>query len=313
MIITKTPLRLPLGGGGTDIPEFYERHGGGSWVSAAVDKHIYVAVKPRFERKILLHYSKIEEVSRIDDVKHGFIREALRQFEVEDHVEVSSLADLPSGSGMGSSGAFAVGLLNALSVYTRRPIYNLAESAYNLERNILGRSTGKQDQYTSMMGGCRAYNVSSGGSVSYGEPIDVSGLEPHLSLFYTGLLRDAGEMISRLDIDALVKIRSIGEDSWRALSRGSWDEFGALLGIHWGVKRSLAEGMTNTKLDHVYAQAMRSGASGGKLVGAGGGGFMLFYSPHPEWRSQLVKRMQAMGIPETPIRFESQGSQVIQF
>jgi D-glycero-alpha-D-manno-heptose-7-phosphate kinase len=312
VILVKTPLRLSMGGGGSDLPEYYEVNGGGSWVSAAVDKHIYVAVKPRFEKQISLHYSRIENVSKVDDIQHPIIREALRLFEVEDHVEVSSLADLPAGSGMGSSGAFTVGLINALSVYTRRPVYNLAETAYELERNRLGRATGKQDQYTAMLGGCRAYNVNPRGEVSYGEPIKVDGLAEHLTLCYTGLLRDAGEMIKRLDVDALHKIMDIGELSWHALSTGNYDDFGMLLDAHWGVKRGMAEGMTNSKLDHVYEEAKKAGASGGKLVGAGGGGFMLFYSPHPQWRGQLVKRLARLGMPETPIAFTGEGSKVIE-
>jgi D-glycero-alpha-D-manno-heptose-7-phosphate kinase len=313
MIITKTPMRLPLGGGGSDLPEFYEKYGG-FWISASVDKYIYVAVKSRFEKQISLHYSQIEEVYHVDKIKHEIIREALRKYGLDSHIEVSSLADLPSRSGMGSSGSFTVGLLHALSVYTRKPIPDLAEEAYNLERNVLSRATGKQDQYTATLGGCRCYDVSRSGLVHYGPPMDVSGLEEHLCLFYTGLLRDADTMIRKVANreEELLKIKHIGEESWEALTAKEWDKFGFLLDEHWRVKRGMVDGMTTSKLDQVYEEALRNSALGGKLVGAGGGGFFLFYIKYPSHRQYIVKKMKDLGLPEVPFRFEKEGSKVME-
>jgi D-glycero-alpha-D-manno-heptose-7-phosphate kinase len=302
---------LPLGGGGTDLPEFYSKHGG-FWISAAIDKFVYVAINSRFESKIRLAYSKIEVVDELDDIKHNFIRVALEHFNVRDHVDITTLSDLPSGSGMGSSCSFAVGLINALSVYTRTPVVNIAELAFDLDRS-LGHPVGKQDQYTALYGGTRVYTVDKFGNVT-NRVLSVTGLEDHLSLFYTNLTRDANPILTKVgkDEDNMLKIMEIGEQSFDALDTKQYDLFGSLLDTHWKFKRMITPEMTNTEIDRAYDTAIRSGALGGKIIGAGGGGFLLFYTRSALEKAKLIKAMADINLPHVPFRFYPEGSRVIE-
>ncbi len=311
MIISKTPHRLPLGGGGTDIPEFYTKHDG-FWISAAIDKFVYVAINSRFESPIRLAYSRIEIANELDDIQHKFIRVALEYFNIRDHVDITTLSDLPSGSGMGSSCSFAVGLINALSVYTKTPINNIAELAFDLDRS-LGHPVGKQDQYTALYGGIRVYTINKAGLVM-SKKMEVPGLEDHLSLFYTNFTRDANPILAKVgnDDENMLKIMQLGERSFSALEACEYDEFGRTLDVHWKTKRQITPEMTNPDIDKAYELAMKSGALGGKIIGAGGGGFLLFYTAKNQDKAKLIKAMNNIGLPYVPFKFYQNGSRVIE-
>jgi len=311
VIITKTPFRISLGGGGTDIPEFYWEHGG-SWISAAIDKFVYVAIKPRFEKQIRLAYSKIELVDNLVEIEHPILRIALDIFDVDKNIEISSLADLPSGTGMGSSGSFTVGLVNALAVYTNKSIQDLADMAFFIEREKLGRPIGKQDQYTALYGGVRLYQADKKGRITHAQ-MQVPGLEDRLSLFYTSIERDAAPVLRDVvdRIDSLKLIKNIGELSWEALYDQKYDDFGQLLHQHWLVKREMSPHMTSDKIDRIYKKAREFGALGGKIVGAGGGGFFLFYTQDKEKKQKLIRDMRKIGLPNLPFKFHNKGTEVL--
>ena len=311
MIITKSPMRVSLGGGGTDIPEFYWEHGG-FWISAAIDKFVYVAVKPRFEKQIRLAYSKIELVDSLAEIDHPILRIALDIFDVDKNIEISTLADLPSGTGMGSSGAFTVGLVNALAVYTGKPVQDLADMAFFIEREKLGRPVGKQDQYTALYGGVRTYQADKKGRITHAE-MHVPGLEDRLSLFYTSIERDSAPILQDVaeKTEHLRKIKNIGELSWDALYYQNYDDFGQLLHQHWLVKREMSPHMTSDKIDRIYQKARGFGALGGKIVGAGGGGFFLFYTQDKEKKERLIRDMRKIGLPNLPFKFHNEGTKVL--
>ncbi len=312
MIITKTPMRISLGGGGTDIPEFYWEHGG-FWISAAINKFVYVAIKPRFEKQIRLAYSKIELVDELVEIEHPILRVALDIFDVDRNVEISSLADLPSGTGMGSSGSFTVGLVNALSVYTSKPIRDLADMAFFIERKKLGRPVGKQDQYTALYGGVRLYRADKKGRITHAE-MHVPGLEERLSLFYTSIKRDSTPVLQDVadKTESLQLIKNIGESSWDALYNQKYDDFGELLHQHWLVKRKMSPHMTSDKIDKIYQKARGFGAVGGKIIGAGGGGFFLFYTQDKEKKEKLIRDMRKIGLPNLPFKFHNSGTEVLE-
>lgn len=305
-------MRLSLGGGGTDIPEFYSKHEG-FWVSTAVNKFVYVGIKSRFEKEIRLVYSRIEDnINSLDDIKHGFMRVALERFNVRDHVEITTLSDLPSGSGMGSSGSFAVGLINALSIYTCQPVIDMAELAFKLDRE-LGNPVGKQDQYTALFGGVRIYTARKNGVVT-NMKLDVPGLSDRLSLFYTGITRDANPILKVVadSEESMLQIQEIGKRSFEALDSQDYDEFGKLLDEHWKVKQSISPMMSNNKIDYAYLQAKNAGSLGGKLCGSGGGGFLLFYSSNEKVKAKLMSAMNTIGFPYVPFEFYREGSKVIE-
>jgi len=311
MIITKTPMRIALGGGGTDIPEFYWEHGG-FWISTAIDKFVYVAIKPRFEKQIRLAYSKIELVDDIAEIEHPILRTALDIFGVDENIEISTLADLPSGTGMGSSGSFTVGLVNALSVYTGKPIQDLADMAFFIEREKLGRPIGKQDQYAALYGGVRLYRADKKGRITHAEMI-VPGLEDRLSLFYTSIRRDSTPVLKDVadNPEGLQQIKNIGEMSWDALHDQKYDDFGGLLHQHWLIKREMSSLMTSDKIDKTYQRARKAGALGGKIIGAGGGGFFMFYTRDDDGKAKLIREMAKIGLPHQPFRFHNEGTKVL--
>ncbi len=304
-------MRITLGGGGTDIPEFYWEHGG-SWISAAIDKFVYVAIKPRFEKQIRLAYSKIELVDELVEIEHPILRIALGIFDVDRNVEISSLADLPSGTGMGSSGSFTVGLVNALSVYTKTPIQDLADMAFFIEREKLGRPVGKQDQYSALYGGVRAYRADKKGRITHAQ-IQVPGLEERLSLFYTSIQRESTPILQDVaeKTEYLHRIMNIGGLSWDALYDQKYDDFGQLLHQHWLTKREMSPHMTSDKIDRIYQKARGFGALGGKIVGAGGGGFFLFYTQDKEKKEKLIRDMRKIGLPNLPFKFHNRGTEVL--
>lgn len=324
MIVSRTPFRLSLGGGGTDLPAYYGKHGG-FFVSGAVDKYMHIVVNDGFEPGIRLSYSKTEIVDSIDKIRHPLVREALRLLDLKDRLEIVSLADVPAATGLGSSGSFTVGLLNAL--YARKKTVKtpeqVAEVACDIAMNRLHEPSGKQDEYTASLGGIRAYSIGRDGKVT-SEELNISEstlaeLEYGIMMFYTGITRSAGEILGKQQAkvsegdDAALKkmhaIKAIGLESRRALESGDLRRFGELLHEHWVLKRGITDSMTTDSVDSWYSTARKSGALGGKLVGAGGGGFLMLFCQ--EGREKVRAALAKQGLKEMRFRFDFEGSKVI--
>jgi D-glycero-alpha-D-manno-heptose-7-phosphate kinase len=322
MVISRTPLRMSFAGGGTDMPEFFERHGGGAVVSTAIDKYIRVIVSPRFESDLRIGYSRTEICDRVQDIEHDLVREALRKTGLTQGLDVLTLADVPGGgTGMGSSSAVTVGLLNAFHAYrgVHRSAHELAREACEIEVDILGKPIGYQDQYASAVGRFNLIEFEAGGIVRV-EPIiarpeTFAQLHRGLLLFYLGGTRSADAVLSGqsngirkgTNIDALKRIRGFAYEMRDLLGEGDVDGVGRLLHEGWELKRTLAHGISNDGIDAAYARAREAGAVGGKLLGAGGSGFLLLYAPphaQPAVRSALAR------FREVPFRFASAGSQI---
>jgi D-glycero-alpha-D-manno-heptose-7-phosphate kinase len=324
MIITRSPLRVSLGGGGTDLPSYYQEHGG-FLIAAAIDKYVYTTVMRPFVRGIYLKYSNLEHVQEIDDVTHPIIREALRELELRTpQVEITTLADIPSGTGLGSSGSFTTALLKALFAHYRRNLHpaELAELACKIEIDKLGEPIGKQDQYIAAFGGLTAFTFNPDGTV-LSEPLAIStetlhNLEDNLLLFFTGISRSASSILSDQDLksksnnnamlDNLHFTKEIGFRSRDALLAGDTTTFGQLLHEHWEYKKMRSIGMSNDFIDNAYKIALANGAVGGKLVGAGGGGFLMFYSRDKE---KLRNAMTKLSMDEVRFNFDFEGTKVI--
>jgi D-glycero-alpha-D-manno-heptose-7-phosphate kinase len=324
MFITRSPLRISLGGGGTDLPSYYREHGG-FLVAAAIDKYIYVTVLRPFIRGIYLKYSKLENVERVEDIEHPIIREAFRMMGITDlQHEITTLADIPAGTGLGSSGSFTTALLKALHCFERRLLLpmDLAEMACRLEIDMLGRPIGKQDQYIAAYGGITCFHFDKDGTV-HAEPLQIRSstlhaLEDHLLLFFTGYSRSASDILQDQDkrtkqmdagmLNNLNYIKELGVRSRQALEKGTPADFGALMHEHWEHKRKRSAGMSNPKIDEWYELGRKNGAVGGKLVGAGGGGFLMFYA---EDRDRLCAAMQKAGLEEVRFRFDFDGTRVV--
>jgi len=324
LIVSRTPFRLSLGGGGTDLPAYYTKHGG-FFISGAVDKYMHIVLNNRFEPGIRLSYSQTEIVDSIDRIRHPLVREALRLLNLRDKLEIVSLADVPAATGLGSSGSFTVGLLNAL--YARQRIVKtpeeVAEAACDIAMNRLHEPSGKQDEYTASMGGIRSYEIDTRGRVTATE-LDISEstlseLEYGIMMFYTGITRSAGEILGKQQArvsdakgDAVKKmhaIKAIGMESKKALESGDLKRFGELLHEHWTVKRGITESMTSDSVDSWYSLARKNGALGGKLVGAGGGGFLMLFCQ--EGRERVRAALAKRGLKEMRFRFDFEGSKVI--
>jgi len=325
MIVTRTPLRVPLGGGGTDVPSYY-RDFGGYFISAAINKYIYITVNPRFEDSIRVSYSRTEIVDSVDDIEHPIVREALKLLGILRSLEIISMADLPANTGLGSSGSFTVGLLQALHALKRDHVgpQQVAEEAFHIEAEILGEPSGKQDQYIAAFGGITAFEIATDGSVK-AMPVGldeevVDRLENDSMLFYTGLKRSSGEVLTsqqqaltngHVDVaESLDEIKAIGREVSEALVQGDLTRFGALLDLHWQAKKRTSTLITTDEVDRWYALARAKGALGGKLMGAGGGGFFLFYCPN-DYKSGLRKAMAAEGLREMRFAIDEDGSKVI--
>ncbi len=323
MIITRTPLRISLGGGGTDLPSYYRRFGGGV-ISGTINKYIFVAINRTFGDDYFLKYSSLERVRSIDDINHAIFREVLRQHAIGPAVELVSLADIPAGTGLGSSGAFTVGLLRAIYAHKREHVtsYALAEEACAIEIDTLGRPVGKQDQYAAAFGGVTYFEFEPGGRV-HASPVNISNetlrdLEEHLVMFFTGYSRDADlvleEQKARSEkgdeemLENLHFVKAIGVSSREALERGDTEELGALMDEHWRHKKKRSAAMSNPRIDRWYDLAMSNGALGGKLVGAGAGGFLLFYAKD---RDSVRRCMVGDGLNEVPFTFDHDGSSVL--
>ena len=320
MIITQTPLRIGLLGGGTDLPDYYRRHGG-RVLNCAIDKYVYVIVKQRFDDDIYVNYSKKEIVSRVEDLEHELVREAMHMTGVAKGVEITTLADIPSaGSGLGSSSAVTVGLLHALFAYQGRQVSaeELAERACTIEIERCGKPIGKQDQYIAAFGGIRDIRFGPGDAVAAGElGLPTAGrraLQHQIMLFYTGITRSANVILAEqnANIEATTSqlhlLRDLAEFAADRLRGGDVDAIGPALREGWELKRKLASGVSNSRIDDAVSQALDAGASGAKVTGAGGGGFLLVICP---MERQPAVRKALSGMQELPVKLDHLGSRVV--
>ena len=324
MIITRSPLRISLGGGGTDLPSYYGEHGG-FLIAGAIDRYVYVTVFRPFTPGIFLKYSQLEHVDQVEEVNHRIVREALKFFDLKTpQIEITTLADIPAGTGLGSSGSFTTALLKALYAHRKRLVHphELAELACDIEINRLSEPIGKQDQYIAAYGGLTCFTFEKDGRVE-AEPLKVTmdtlfDLEDNLLLFFTGFARDAGSILKdqharSLQNDAeMIKnlhfVKELGYRSRECLEKGCTAEFGALMHEHWKHKKKRSASMSNSKIDEWYEHGFKNGANGGKLVGAGGGGFLMFYA---EDRNRLRHAMARAGLEEVRFRFDFEGTKVM--
>jgi D-glycero-alpha-D-manno-heptose-7-phosphate kinase len=325
VIFSRAPLRISLGGGGTDLPSYYHEHGG-FLVAGAIDKYIYMLMHTVFQRRYKMKYSETEDVHEIASIKHPILREALKLHWRGNPLEIASVADVPAGTGMGSSGAFTVSLLKGLA-HARRTSINqgaLAEAACQIEIDILHEPCGKQDPYVAAHGGICAYTFEQDGTVSV-EPLELSAqtlraLRDQLLLFYTGEAREASAVLSDQDartktgdeemLENLHRTKEMGYVSRELLLSGDLFAYGELMHEHWLNKRKRSPGMATGRIDELYTLARRSGVIGGKLVGAGGGGFLLVYARNP---ADTRQAMAAAGATELPFDFEFVGAQSTEF
>lgn len=324
MIIVRSPLRISLGGGGTDLPSYYAKRGG-FLIAAAIDKYVYITLHESFRDEFILRYSAMERVAPGEAVKHPIVREALELLKVPaERMEISSMADVPAGTGLGSSGSFTTALLKALHAHKRDFVspQALAEEACHIEIDRLGEPIGKQDQYAAACGGLSSFSFAPDGGVTVEplkmKPQDYFTLEDNLLLFFTGYARAASGILkdqdqrSRQDDSAMLAnldhIKALGLQSRTALEDGDLSGFARMMHEHWQEKRRRSPGMSSPQIDAWYDLGMRSGALGGKLIGAGGGGFLMFYA---EDRVRLRAAMREAGLEELRFRFEPQGTQVL--
>lgn len=325
MIITRTPFRMTLGGGGTDLPSYYEKHGGFIF-SFALNKYMFITVKRPFaDRLIRLKYNISETVEKLSELKHDIARECLTKLNITDSIDVVSMADIPAGSGLGSSSSYAVGLLNALHTMKREyiPLHDLAEEACDIEIYRLKKPMGKQDQYLATFGGFSVLEINTKGNVKVRRAkisdLTIQGLNRNLLSFYTGVQRKNVGILARQsksteknDKQVLESLHYIKESGYKILDiveSGNITELGHMFDEHWKYKKRLAEGITNPHFDKIYDTAKKNGALGGKITGAGGGGFFLFYCE--ESQSKLRKAMKDAGLKEMRFDFDYEGTKVL--
>ena len=324
MIIVRSPLRITLGGGGTDLASYYRDHEG-FLVSAAIDKYVYITLYRGFHKDLLVKYSKMERVNSVDELEHPIVREAIKMLGVDPQgLEISSMADIPAGTGLGSSSTFTTALIRALHVYQRNLVSpkQLAEQACEVEIERMKEPIGKQDQFIAAYGGITCFKFCKDDSVeAWPAPISQEirdNIEDSLVMFYTGVSRrassilqeqndrtkqDDGEMLKNLHF-----VKELGQKSLEALTKGDLTEFGRLMDIHWQHKKRRSGAMSNPQIDEWYAHAMANGATGGKLIGAGGGGFLLF---HAADKPKLRHALLGLGLQEVRFRFDYEGTKVL--
>jgi D-glycero-alpha-D-manno-heptose-7-phosphate kinase len=320
MIISRTPLRVSFAGGGTDIPDYYKT-GYGAVTSSTIRKYMYVTVNRRFDKDLRVSYSKTEIVDHVDKLEHGIVREALKKAGLTEGVEVTTIADIPSkGTGLGSSSALAVGLLNALYAFKgyRASPKKLAEEACEIEIERLGEPIGKQDQYISAYGGLQHIKFNADETVILDPvicpPKTKRDIENHLLLFYTGRTRQSGDILKKQrgntpkNKDTLDRMRDQAEELFKSLTSQQIDKLGEILRDGWSMKRSLAKGISDGHIDDLYEKALTAGAVGGKITGAGGGGFLLLFVP-PDRQSAV--RTTLKELREIEFKLEPQGSKII--
>ena len=323
MIIVRSPLRITLGGGGTDLPSYYRDHGG-FLVAAAIDKYVYITLHKTFQPGYIVKYSELERVERANDIKHPIVRAAIELVGTDDRVEIASMADIPAGTGLGSSGSFTTALLRALHTRQRNVIspHALADQACHIEIDLLREPVVKQDQFIAAYGGVTCFEFNKDDSVTVNaaaishEVLD--NLEDGLCLFFTGYTRAASAILKDQDdkskakdgsiIDNLHYVKDLGRQSHKALVAGDLPRFAQLMDEHWQHKKKRSGDMSNHKIDEWYEIAKRNGALGGKLIGAGGGGFLMFYTEH---KRQLLHAMLEQGLEEVRFRFDFEGSKTM--
>ena len=324
MIITRSPLRISLGGGGTDLPSYYREHSG-FVIAAAIDKYVYITLHHTFVEDLIIKYSKMERVRSIDEVQHPIIREALKVANTEiASLEIASMADIPAGTGLGSSGSFTTALLKALHSHNRHLMHpqDLAEQACHIEIDLLKEPVGKQDQYIAAYGGITCFRFLPNGQVE-AWPLKIArdtlyALEDNLLLFFTGYSRSASSILKEQDdkskqsnkemTDNLHFVKELGRQSKEALEAGDLHTFGDLMNVHWEHKKKRSANMSNPKINDWYDIARQNGAVGGKLIGAGGGGFLMFYA---EDKMRLRRAMREAGLQEVRFRFDFEGTTVV--
>ena len=324
MIISRSPLRISLGGGGTDLPSYYREHGG-FLVAAAIDKYVYVTVHQTFVPELIVKYSKLERVASAAELQHPIIREAFHLVGLDGHyLELTSMADIPAGTGLGSSGSFTTALLKALHAHKKGLVHpqELAEQACHLEIDRLKESVGKQDQYIAAFGGLTCLEFHTDDRVE-AYPLRLASetlysLEENLLLFFTGYSRAASAILKEQDdrsrqhdremIDNLHFVKEVGRQSKQALESGDLRGFAQLMNVHWDYKKRRSGAMSNPEIDQWYDLAMANGALGGKLIGAGGGGFLLFYTPDT---ARLRHAMARTTLREVRFRFDFDGTRIV--
>ncbi len=324
MIISRSPLRITLGGGGTDLPSYYEQHGG-FLIAAAIDRYVYITLHETFVSDLIVKYSELERVPEAAQLKHPIIREAFALLEMSGRsLELTSMADIPAGTGLGSSGSFTTALLKALHAQKKDLIHpaELAAEACNIELGRLKEPIGKQDQYIAAYGGLTCFKFLPDGRVE-AWPLRVSeetrdNLEDNLLLFFTGYSRSASAILKEQDqkskqadtgmTENLHFVKDLGQQSQRALESGDLPGFARLMDVHWQRKKERSGGMSNPKINEWYDLAMENGALGGKLIGAGGGGFLMFYA---EDKARLRHVMRQNGLKEVRFRFDFEGSKLV--
>ncbi|MBV8802574.1 MAG: galactokinase [Gammaproteobacteria bacterium] len=324
MIIVRSPLRISLGGGGTDLPSYYQDHSG-FLIAAAIDKYVYITLHQTFVQELIIKYSKLERVTNIDHVEHPIVREAFKHVGISGpHLEMTSMADIPAGTGLGSSGSFTTALLKALHTLKKNLIHpqQLAEEACHIELNLLKEPIGKQDQYIAAYGGVTCFHFNSDHTVkAYPLKIDqetLFNLEDNLLLFFTGYSRSASHILKEQDnksknkdndmISNLHFIKDLGFKSKEALEKGHLNEFAELMNVHWQHKKQRSGNMSNSQIDEWYDIALQNGAIGGKMIGAGGGGFLMFYAND---KMKLRHALRQAGMHEVRFRFDFSGTQVV--
>jgi D-glycero-alpha-D-manno-heptose-7-phosphate kinase len=324
MIIARAPLRITLGGGGTDLPSYYRDHEG-FLIAAAIDKYVYITIHQTFVEDLIVKYSQLERVPNAAGLKHPLVREAFDLVGFDGrYLEVTSMADIPAGTGLGSSGSFTTALLKALHAYRKHLIMPeaLAEQACHIEIERLREPVGKQDQYIAAYGGVTCFGFGRDGAVTaWPLKLDTEtlyNLEDNLLLFFTGYSRSAGSILKEQDdrtkqsdaamVANLHYVKDLGQRSRAALEGGRLAEFGQLMHEHWQHKKQRSGAMSNPRIDEWYALAMREGALGGKLIGAGGGGFLMFYA---EEKARLRHALTAAGLTEVRFRFDFEGAKIV--
>ncbi len=321
MIITRTPLRVSFAGGGTDLPTFYRHHGGGAVVSAAIDRYIHVLVNDKFDRSIRVAYTRTENVERFEELQHELVREAMRSTGVTEAVEVHTIADIPGeGTGLGSSSTVTVGLLNAFYAYRgilKEP-RELAEEAAQIEIERLHGTLGKQDHYAAAFGGLHYFEFRPDDTVRAAPlPLSVQDrdeLGRHLCLYYTGITRSAQGILRQMEArtseneSTLERMRALATECRDAIVGRDWRRLGELLDVGWQLKRGLSNGISTDQIDHAYARAKAAGAYGGKITGAGGGGFLMVLAP-PEKNAQVTEALAPW--MRVPIHVSPEGSRIL--
>ncbi len=324
MIITRSPLRISLGGGGTDLPSYYEEHGG-FLIAAAIDKYVYITVHKTFVEEMIVKYSKVERVAHASELEHPIVREACALLQMEGRsLEITSMADIPAGTGLGSSGSFTTALLKALHAYQKnivRPA-EIAAQACQIELEKLHEPIGKQDQYIAAVGGLTSFHFMPSGKVEI-LPVEIEeetlfNLQDNLLMFFTGYTRSASKILKEQNdktksvdkgmIENLHFVKELGVHSKDALESGNLREFARLMDVHWQRKKERSGGMSNAQINEWYDFAMENGALGGKLIGAGGGGFLMFYS---EQTTRLRRAMREQGLREVRFRFDFEGTKIV--